>query len=72
MVRALACGMEGPRIKITLDRLSGKLSLFTQQHMGTPLSSELGKATLYKAGEGLGGKGGGDGPHPLHTIPSDT
>ena len=43
VVRALACGAEGPRIKITFDRVSEKLYLFTQQQMGTRLSLELGK-----------------------------
>ena len=43
MVRALACGAEDPPIEITFDQMSGKLSLFTQQQMGTWLSSELGK-----------------------------
>ena len=42
--RALACGVEGPQIEITCDRMSGKLPLFTQQQIGTRLSSELGKA----------------------------
>ena len=40
---ALPFGAEGPRIDITFDRVSRKLSLFTQQQMGTWLSSELGK-----------------------------
>ena len=43
VVRALVCGVEGPRIEITLDWVSGKLSLFTKQQMDTGLSSELGK-----------------------------
>ena len=43
VVRALACGAEGPRIEITFNQVSGKLSLFTQQQMGTRPTSELGR-----------------------------
>ena len=34
MVGALACGTEGPWIKINFDLVCGKLSLFTQQGLG--------------------------------------
>ena len=61
MVRALAYGAKSPQIEITFDRVSRKLSLFTQQQMGIQLSSELG--------EGSGGKGRGDGHHPSHAVP---
>ena len=53
MVRALTCGAEGPRIEITFDQVSGKLSLFTLQQMGTRLSLELGKVQAAK-GEEMG------------------
>ena len=45
VVKVLACDAEGPRIKIrlTFDQVSEKLYLFTQQQMGTRLSSELRK-----------------------------
>ena len=39
-VRVLACGTEGPLTEINFDRLSGKIPLFTQQQIGTRLSSE--------------------------------
>ena len=39
VVRVFACGAEDPRIKILSDLVSRKLSLFTQQQMGTRLCS---------------------------------
>ena len=51
MVRGLAYVVEDPRI--TFDRVSGKLLLFTQQQTGTRLSSELGKVKAAK-GEEIG------------------
>ena len=48
VVTALACGIEGPRIEITLNQVSGKLSLFTKQQMDIRLSSELGKVRLQR------------------------
>ena len=63
MVRALAYGAEGPRIEITFDRVSGKLSVH-------PVAN--GYPTLFRAGEGLGGEGRGDGHHPSYAVPSDT
>ena len=43
VVTAFAYGAEGSLIEITFDQVSGKLSLFTQQQMGTRIFSELGK-----------------------------
>ena len=58
VIRALSCGAEDRRIKITFDQVSGKLSLFTQQQEGTLLSSELEKVYV--------------GRHPSHTMPIET
>ena len=55
--RALACGEEGPWIEITFDWVH-------------PAAN--GYPTLFRAGEGLGREGRGDGHHPSHAMPSDT
>ena len=51
VVRALACGVEDPRIDNTFDWVSWKLSLFIQQKMGTWISSGLGKVYTAKVEE---------------------
>ena len=62
MVRALACGAEGPWIEITFDQVSEKLFV---------LPAANGYPTLFRDGEGLGGNGRGDGHHPSHAVHSD-
>ena len=53
VVRAPACGAEGPRIEITFDQVNKKTLSVHPSANGYP--------TLFRAGEGLGGEGRGDG-----------
>ena len=53
----------GFRIEITFDQVSGKLSVHPAAN---------GYLTLFRAREGLGGEGRGDGHHPSHVMPFDT
>ena len=63
VIRALACGAEGPRSKSPSIGGVENSSLFTQQLMGTQLSSELGKVQVVKREE-VG--------NSSHAVPSDT
>ena len=59
---ALAYHAECPQIEICFDLVTGKLSLPTAN----------GSPTLFRAGEGLGGKGIGDGHHPSYAVSIET